>query len=176
MVLYQANPTVSFEYIAELETYWTKRPYYVVCKPTTEIPTGNLSNIETEWHHGVPVENVRDYQESLSFEREGFIVLEHASSVGTRFHTKSMNNDLKEITEFLRTTVRAEKMRLNRTTRAHHTKEGGLRRIARYLTDEEKIQFLSSDYQCRTYNMWKPLIKVIEDNALAICNPASVDV
>jgi hypothetical protein len=61
------------------------------------------------WHGGVEVEDVRPYKESLSFNKEGFIVLDHASSVGTRTQEDLMKKDLEDMTELLRVELQADK-------------------------------------------------------------------
>ncbi|CAN9353351.1 unnamed protein product [Alternaria alternata] len=202
MVFPERVHNVSFEYIADIDLYKKERPFQLLRTPSEQIPTGKLSNIQTVWHGGVEVEDVRPYKESLSFNKEGFIVLDHASSVGTRTQEDLMKKDLEDMTELLRVELQADKticydvrMRLNGTDRkcervsedrtkavrpvslAHtdHTKEGGMRRIRRHLSAEERSKYLSGEYHCRIYNMWKPLVPVIEDNALAICEPGSVE-
>jgi hypothetical protein len=109
MAFPESVPNVSFEYIADINLYKKERPFQLLCTPSEQIPTGKLSNIQTVWHSGVEVEDVRSYKESLSFHKEGFIVLEHASSIGTRTQDDLMKKDLEDMTELLRVELQAEK-------------------------------------------------------------------
>ncbi|KAI9700144.1 MAG: hypothetical protein M1820_006926 [Bogoriella megaspora] len=55
-----------------------------------------------------------------------------------------------------------------------HTKDGGLRRTRRILTDSES-RYLSPDYRLRIVNLWRPLHGTVTDVPLAFCDPDSVE-
>ncbi len=103
------NVSVSLEYIANLDLYKTEKPYNVLCKPSEHVPTGQESNIQTQWHDDVRIEDVRSYMDHLSFREEGFRYLVHDTKLGTRFDGQDVLDDLEEMTEALRKELGAEK-------------------------------------------------------------------
>jgi len=51
---------------------------------------------------------------------------------------------------------------------------GGQRRLQRLLTEEEMQKCISSSWRVRFVNIWRPLVPVVEDCPLALCDRRSV--
>jgi len=53
--------------------------------------------------------------------------------------------------------------------------DGARRRLARLLTAEEAAKYTSGNYRIRMVNIWRPLVSVVNDSPLALCDIRSMD-
>ncbi|KEQ78639.1 hypothetical protein M438DRAFT_360323 [Aureobasidium pullulans EXF-150] len=54
--------------------------------------------------------------------------------------------------------------------------DGGMGRLQRYLKPEELASFKNDEIRIRFVNVWRPLVAVVEDSPLAMCDRQSVSV
>lgn len=55
------------------------------------------------------------------------------------------------------------------------TREGGLRRVRRHLTEEEAAKYLDGNRRIRIVNCWRPINNTADERPLAMCDYCSVD-
>jgi len=55
------------------------------------------------------------------------------------------------------------------------SREGGLRRVRRHLSEEEAMKYLNGDWRVRILNSWRPLGCSADERPLAMCDFTSID-
>ncbi|KAL9607255.1 MAG: hypothetical protein Q9167_007813 [Letrouitia subvulpina] len=196
----QPKKTMSAEFIADLDMYRTVKPYYVSCV-VQHMPEDQRSNIHTVWKHGIPIHDVRGIEQKLSFEEEGFKIFQHDTRLGMDLSEAETQHEIEELALLLAEDVGAEKaicydMRtylpdkiilpavdsVGSQGTCHRASEALIYLVTTCAGFSSMAGFLSTISQGLVYpnpadlqpSLWKPLVDVVEDNPLAICDPRSV--
>lgn len=189
------------DFLADLPLYDTEKPYFYLPGKDQEIDPEDprLNNLEFE-SHTVEVEDMREHPE-LTLSTCGFTFINNTSS-NLQFQTPSDVDAYKRETEELLTShfsavkVLTYEVRLRKNQRferrqfdlndkllqegpakgAHNdvTYTSGPNIIQRYLPVEDQKAFLRAGYRVRIFNTWRPLVDVLEDRPLALCDSSSV--
>jgi len=196
----QAN----LEFLANLPLYETEKPYLALVPPRPDFDpdTERMDNLEWETHTDITITDIRGQIDILTIDKCGFQVMQHSTGVKEFDGVKDLRAYREETEALLRDTLQASyvlcydlKLRKNAAFQrevidlndpflvegpakgAHNdvTSTSGPQIIRRYLSLEDQKRFLRPGYRIRIVNTWRPLVPVLEDCPLALCDYRSVD-
>ncbi|KAI2637744.1 hypothetical protein GGS26DRAFT_425865 [Hypomontagnella submonticulosa] len=195
--------TASFNFLVRSPRYENEKPYTITpSAERTDIEESARSNIEMERHDGIKITDIRDFKSDINMDTHGFRVLPHVTKYPRLDKLAYCKGYKKETAELLERAFGAELVITWDLRRRHvleyqkgvkwdyndmrstegpaimahidYTFDAGLAAINAYLTTEQKMKFLNDKYRVRLISTWRPMVPVIEDHPLALCDPRSV--
>ena len=192
----------SIDFLADLPLYETEKPYFYLPGKDQDIDPDDprLNNLEFETHGNIEVQDMREHPD-LDLSTCGFTFLSHRSTINSFEEEADVDAYKKETQELLKGHFSAAKVhtyevRLRKNQRferrqfdlndkllqegpakgAHNdvTYSSGPVIIQRYLSMEDQVAFLRPGYRVQIFNTWRPLLPVLEDRPLALCDSSSV--
>jgi len=194
----------NIEHLANLPLYNVEKPYLCLL-PAREgfnPDTQRVDNLEFEFHSEIRITDIRGREDEFNLRTSGFQVVNNDSKL-LKFESVDDVNAYKRETEKLlceqlggvhsvcyelrtrkNVPIRRNQFDINDpllvegpARGAHNdiTFESGPAIIDRYLSAEAKERFFKPGYRFRIVNTWRPLIPVLEDRPLALCDCRSVD-
>lgn len=196
--------TGTLEYLQKLALYESEKPYWCFLPPHDgfDPDVERVDNLEFEDHSDIHIRDIRDLKHAFKINDCGFEVVSHRSRFSSfqkpddvaqyraeadqllkdtldAVFVKSYDSILRRNVPFQRNQMDlADPLHTEGPARGVHndiTYDSGPEVINRYLTDEERSLFLKPGYRFRIINTWRPLVPVLEDRPLALCDSRSVD-
>ncbi|OAG19570.1 hypothetical protein CC77DRAFT_1051261 [Alternaria alternata] len=195
------NLNASLCFLAPLPKYKQEKPYRII-PGADEAFDHEISNVVPDIQDGIQIVDIRDRLGDFNIEDNGFEVLSHTTSFPILDERSQVDAYKSEVEQLLKERLAAEKVivfdfrhRIHRefekgvvvdyndpTTKegpaimAHsdHTLDSGTVVINSWLSEEDKTKYLTGEWRIRLMNTWRPLVAVIEDQPLALCDPRTV--
>jgi len=193
----------SLEFLADIPRYEIEKPYLALVppRPGFDPDTERMDNLEWETHEDIAIKDIRGQFDTLTIDQCGFQVMQHCTKVAEFERVEELRAYREETEALLRDTLQASyvlcydlKLRKNSSFQrdvidlndpflvegpakgAHNdvTRTSGPQIIRRYLSSENQRKFLRPGYRIRIVNTWRPLVPVLEDCPLALCDYRSV--
>ncbi|PVH79056.1 hypothetical protein DL98DRAFT_461726 [Cadophora sp. DSE1049] len=190
----------TLEYLQKLQLYESEKPYWCILPPSEGYDPNDQ---EFEEHKDVLIRDLRECEDPTpAVDDCGFQFLSHRSAFDSFTKAEDVAGYRAETEELLKATMNAvyvncydsvlrkdvvfkrdkldlaDPLHTEGPARGVHndiTYESGPLVINRFMSDDEKAQFLKPGYQFRIINTWRTLIPVLEDRPLAFCDSRSVD-
>lgn len=193
----------SLEYLQRHPRYNEEKPYWCLLAPEDgfDPEKQRADNLEFESRSDIVIEDIRDFTDEVDIEHYGFQVIQHQSKLLSFENGNDVEAYRLETERLLHQTLNADfvkcyhsRLRKNVSHErreydindpllvegpargAHNdvTYDSGPSIINQYLSKEQKEQYLRSGWRLRIINTWRPLIPVLQDRPLALCDSRSV--
>ncbi|KAH4188154.1 hypothetical protein HBI56_108130 [Parastagonospora nodorum] len=195
------SASTQLEYLKKIPLYDEEKPYQVYTH-VPGIPESEKTNLVFESHENVLIHDARGLEGEFSMEKQGFEFRTVPTAANLHAQTETeMNKYLKEVEDYFMTTYGADRVfvydfrirrniemtnegevdlndkftHLRPVNQVHidHTADGGVKRIQGHMK-EESDELLGQGWIAQIINVWRPLVQVIQDKPLALCDSRTV--
>ncbi|KAF2247302.1 hypothetical protein BU26DRAFT_606277 [Trematosphaeria pertusa] len=194
----------SLSFLADIPLYGHEKPFRVVLSADEpDVEESLKSNVEMEIHDKIELRNIRGMDMLPSLDIQGFEFIRHKTKYKRLDEVWQCKGYTKEITAVLENHLGAERVITWDLRKRHaitykkgeeydandprqpdgpavmahcdYSFDGGLRMIEAYMPAADKLKYLNDKYRVRLINTWRPMVPIIQDHPLAVCDVRSVD-